>query len=84
MRRCEGVFRQGTDVDDVARATADHGSATARETRKTLLNWYRERDPNRLRFLVGGEEADAGVVDEDGDGARVDSVWQPIGDIGCL
>src|SRR5439155_12759447 len=66
----EGVFScQGTDVDDVARAAADHGRRHGAGNEKDALEiGIKNAIPIGFASLVGrAEEPDAGVVDEDGD-----------------
>src|SRR5713226_1680425 len=63
---------EGTDVDDVARATADHGRRHhAGNEENTLEIGIQHAVPVSLGFLVSrAKETDTGAVDEDGDGAE--------------
>ncbi len=61
-----------TDIDDVARAAADHGRRhRAGNEENTLEIGIEHAVPVGFGFLVGwSKETDAGVVDENGDGAQ--------------
>src|SRR5258708_30396869 len=69
----EGIFSgQRTDVDDVTRATADHGRRHGTGNHENALEIGVENAvPIGLGFLVGrAKETDTGVVDQTVDGTQ--------------
>ena len=69
----KGIFScEGTDVNDIAATAADHGRHNGAGNEKNAFEiGIQHAIPIGICLFMGGtEESDAGVVDEDGDGAE--------------